>query len=100
MSRLQARRGNGRWQRNTLENTFGLHAGICPTCNSFNPHGVTEQAPDICVHCGGVMAVCAHGRCTERFPSRPHYPECGKIAVAMSIDRRWPFCADHAEGAE
>lgn len=97
MRRLQARRGNGRWQRNTMENTFGLHAGICPRCGSFNPHGLNEEAPLLCKHCDEPLAVCAHGRCTERFPSRPHYPECGKPAVASSINRRWPLCAEHVE---
>lgn len=95
MGRFQARRGNGRWQRNTLENTFGLHAGFCATCRGFNPHGIHEAAPDLCAHCGAPLAVCAHGRCTTRFPERPDYPECGKPAIACDVDQRWPVCAEH-----
>jgi hypothetical protein len=48
-------------------------------------------------HCGAPLAVCAHGRCTTRFPERPHYPECGKPAVACDVERRWPVCAEHVE---
>jgi hypothetical protein len=45
MRRFQTRRGNGRFQRNTLANTFGLHAPACPSCRSFNTHGVLVQLP-------------------------------------------------------
>lgn len=102
MGRFQARRNNGRWQRNTMENTFGLHAGVCPSCGKFNPSPVGEPQPDVCHHCGAAMAVCAHGRCTERFVDPAvafagGYQECGKPAVACTVARRWPVCAAHAE---
>jgi hypothetical protein len=29
VNRFQSRRSNGRWQRNTLANTFGLNAIVC-----------------------------------------------------------------------
>lgn len=99
MKRLQARRGSGRFTRNTLENTCGLHAGICPSCQRFNPHGVHEEAPVLCTHCGAPLSVCAHGRCTEPFPDRPFYPECGNPAVASSVEHKWPLCEEHKEAA-
>lgn len=45
--RLQDRRGNGRFTRNTTENTFGLHNTICPNpdCRRFNPWPVVELDP-------------------------------------------------------
>lgn len=93
--RFQARRHNGRYQRNTLENTVGLHAGICEACHRFNPHGVTEVPPDVCEHCGAPLAVCAHGRNTDPFPMPPFIPECGKPAVACDVEHRVPVCVGH-----
>lgn len=58
MRRLQARRGNGRFTRNTMENTFGLHAGIHERkadgswCGAFNPSRVGEPRPETCHACG------------------------------------------------
>jgi hypothetical protein len=58
MSRLQARRGNGRFTRNTMENTFGLHVDIHEHkadgswCGSFNPWPVGEPRPETCHACG------------------------------------------------
>ena len=52
MKRFQSRRGNGRFQRNTLENTFGLRANICESCRRFNPTSVGAPTPDKCAHCG------------------------------------------------
>lgn len=104
MRRLQARQGGGRWTRNTMENTLGLHAGICPSCNGLNPSPVGEERPDVCHHCGAPLAVCAHGRCTAQFPdpavwNAGGYRECGKPAIACDIERRWPVCGAHAESA-
>ncbi len=103
MRRFQARRGGGRFQRNTLENTFGLRTGICPSCNRFNPSSLGEAPPEVCHHCGAPLAVCAHGRCTDPFldPAVARaggYRECGKPAVACDVERRWPVCAEHTEG--
>ena len=56
--RRQARRGNGRFTRNTLENTVGLHANIHERkadgtwCGAFNPTRVGEQVPEHCHACG------------------------------------------------
>jgi hypothetical protein len=52
VKRSQSRRSNGRFQRNTLANTFGLKAPICSECNSFNPHGIGEPPPATCHNCG------------------------------------------------
>lgn len=49
--RHQARRANGRYTRNTIENTFGLHVIICPHCNILNPYGVGESKPEKCHAC-------------------------------------------------
>jgi hypothetical protein len=51
VKRHQSRRGNGRFQRNTLENTFGLRALVCVTCRSFNTHGLGEARPTTCHAC-------------------------------------------------
>jgi hypothetical protein len=56
---------------------------------------VHEAAPEVCEHCGAILAVCAHGRCADRFPARPSYPECGRPAVAFDVERRWPVCEEH-----
>jgi hypothetical protein len=100
VSRFQARRGSGRFTRSTLENTFGLHAGICPACGSFNTSGVGEPRPDVCHHCGAALAVCAHGRCPDGFLDpvvmrNGGYHECGKPAVACDVQSRRPVCAEH-----
>ena len=53
MKRLQARKRNGRFTRNTLENTFGLSVEPCRHCRSLaNVHGINEPAPVVCVSCG------------------------------------------------
>lgn len=49
--RIQSRRGNGRFTRNTPENTFGLSLNICERCGGFNPSPAGEQRPTICHHC-------------------------------------------------
>lgn len=101
MKRFQARRGNGRFTRNTLENTFGIHADVC-ACGALIPYGINEAPPDACHRCGAVIVRerCAHGRCTDRFPdpavfNSGGYRECGKVAVACSIGRRWGYCEGH-----
>lgn len=65
--RLQARRANGRFIRNTLENTFGLRCITCPKCQRFNPYGLKEQQgpfpdprnrwdiPKSCHNCGALL---------------------------------------------
>jgi len=54
MKRFQARRGNGRFTKNTMENTFGLHCAGCPhaDCRRLNPSRVGEPAPTTCHACG------------------------------------------------
>ncbi len=51
--RLQARRANGRFQRNTLSNTFGLKAYICTDCRAINTVAVGQSKPNACHKCGG-----------------------------------------------
>lgn len=55
MKRFQARRGNGRWTANTMENTFGLHCDVCEACRTLNPCGVGEPAPTHCHACGAPL---------------------------------------------
>ncbi len=50
--RFQSRRGNGRFTRNTLENTFGLTVQACPHCGRFNPRAVGEPERETCHACG------------------------------------------------
>lgn len=58
MKRLQARRGNGRFTGNTMENTLGLHTTIHERkadgewCGALNPSRVGEPRPETCSHCG------------------------------------------------
>lgn len=58
MGRLQARRGNGRFTPNTMENTLGLHTTIHERkvngewCGALNPSRVGEPRPETCSHCG------------------------------------------------
>jgi hypothetical protein len=53
MRRFQARRGNGRFTRNTLANTFGLNVEICerPACRRMTPYALGEQKPTVCQAC-------------------------------------------------
>lgn len=53
--RLYSRQPNGRFRRATLENTFGLSAPSCPTCQRLNPYKVTEPPPENCHACGSQM---------------------------------------------
>lgn len=52
--RFQARIGNGRFTRNTMENTFGLSVQTCPwpDCRRFNPRNVGEPPRETCHACG------------------------------------------------
>ena len=63
MKRLQARRGNGRFTRNTSENTLGLHMNIHgfrkdgeTWCGAFNPSRVGEPFPERCQTCGELLS--------------------------------------------
>jgi hypothetical protein len=62
MRRFQARRSSGRFTGNTMENTFGLHAGVHGRktdgswCGSFNPSRVGEPRPTHCHACGEALA--------------------------------------------
>jgi hypothetical protein len=53
--RFQARRRSGRFTRNTMENTFGLHVVVCEVCRHLNPWNVGEAAPTKCHHCGASL---------------------------------------------
>lgn len=54
MKRRQARRANGRFTRNTMENTFGMSVDVCPNpdCRRFLPRSMFEPRPETCPHCG------------------------------------------------
>ncbi len=49
---IYSRRANGRFQRATMENTFGLRVWVCAACHGCNPRAVDEAPPEICAHCG------------------------------------------------
>lgn len=57
MKRLQARRANGRFIRNTAENTLGLHFNVHERkadgswCGALNPSRVGEPRPECCSQC-------------------------------------------------
>lgn len=57
MKHFQARRGNGRFTGNTMENTFGLHCEVCPNaeCRRLNPSKVGEPRPEYCHACGQAL---------------------------------------------
>jgi hypothetical protein len=57
MRRFQARRGNGKFTRNTMENTFGLHCDVCPNqaCRRLSPYRVGEPRPQTCHACGASL---------------------------------------------
>jgi len=62
MKRYQARQRNGRFTRNTLENTFGLQVKVCPECRTLaNCWGVNEPEPEICKDCGAELQGAASG---------------------------------------
>lgn len=56
--RRQARRGNGRFTRNTPENSLGLHFTIHEHrrdgtwCGALNPSPLGEPRPVTCSRCG------------------------------------------------
>lgn len=52
--RLQARRHNGRFTRNTTENTFGFHTAVCPhaDCRRFTTWNLGTEKPTTCHACG------------------------------------------------
>lgn len=54
--RLRRRDAGARFQKATLENTFGLRAPVCPHCRGFNPIGVGEPVPERCKQCGKEVA--------------------------------------------
>lgn len=52
MKRFQHRRGNGRFERNTTENTFGFHTAVCEACRRITTWNVGEAKPTTCHACG------------------------------------------------
>jgi ribosomal protein L40E len=50
--RFQARRGNGKFTRNTMENTFGLSVQVCPHCRAMNPRNAGTEPLTNCHRCG------------------------------------------------
>ena len=55
MRRRQARRRNGRFTRNTAENTFGLHVEVCSVCRAVTTWDVGGVRPSGCHVCGGAF---------------------------------------------
>lgn len=61
MKRYQARRGGGRFTRNTPENSLGLHIAIHERradgtwCGALNPSRVGEPRPTHCHACGELL---------------------------------------------
>ncbi len=58
MKRFQARVGNGRFARNTPENTLGMHFNVHGRkvngewCGAFNPSTLGQPLPEKCHACG------------------------------------------------
>lgn len=52
MKRRQARRRNGRFTRNTPENTLCLHIDVCSECRALIPYDLGEARPTCCHRCG------------------------------------------------
>lgn len=50
--RMYSRRPNGRFQRATMANTFGLTIYVCKDCRRMNPVAVNAPKPDECHACG------------------------------------------------
>ena len=55
MKPRQARRRNGRFVRNTPENTLGIHIDICPRCRRLNTWDRGSPAPTNCHACGAPL---------------------------------------------
>ena len=57
MKRYQSRRANGRFQKNTLANTFGLNVETCtnPDCRAITPWPVHKEKPTACQRCGATL---------------------------------------------
>jgi len=53
--RFQARKSNGRFMPNTLENTLGLSIVVCSNCGRFNPYPAYTHKPDTCHNCGASL---------------------------------------------
>ena len=69
MKRFQARRGNGRFVRNTPENTLGMHIDVHERkadgswCGAMIPTTVGEQRPEKCHACGEALV-----QASETYP--------------------------------
>lgn len=74
MKRFQARRGNGRFIRNTMENTFGLHCAVCPydDCRRLNPTPVGEPQPTHCHACQRPYVPPRGAQCTFTLDGREY----------------------------
>lgn len=55
MKRFQARKNNGRFTRNTMENTFGLHTDVCKKCRQIISWSVGDKKPEKCHSCGELL---------------------------------------------
>ncbi len=86
--RIPSRRSNGRFQRATLENTFGLTTRVCPHCNGLNPHAVNESPPEVCGQCGKSLLaqknapVVWEGRYDRRCDFCWSVTECRTVEIA------------------
>lgn len=92
--RIHSRRGNGRFQKATLENTFGLTTRICPHCNGLNPHKADEPAPEVCGQCGKSLLLATGprycGRCGLGLATNQTTQSCPRCFDAMRKDI--PIC--------
>ena len=52
MKRIQQRRANGRFRRNTLERFAGVQALVCAACRGLNLRELGTPMPAACAQCG------------------------------------------------
>ena len=66
MKRIQQRRANGRFQRNTLERFAGVQALVCAACRGLNLRELGTPMPEACAQCGAEPFVDAFTNETPR----------------------------------
>lgn len=69
MKHFQARRGGGKFTRNTTENTFGFHTVVCAECRRFNTWNVGTVRPETCHACGKPLRDADEPPPTDEDPS-------------------------------
>ncbi len=55
MKRYQSRKRNGRFTKNTLQNTFGIIVVHCKCRTLANHYSVGEPKPEVCRDCGNKL---------------------------------------------